>query len=310
MKRSLKIILLLIILSQVLFLPVAAKAISPDCFIEVNEYMVTQPATSITSSSAVFNGTWIYEVIFHGLTITEPDGLGSPFVFKYGTAPGIYSEEIEAEIVKTDAKIRGDKIRINYIFSADVSNLRPCTAYYVLFAWNETAIFSPITICFKEYPAKEISFDTIGCMSGSGSHQAGGMDVIAPTTKLFIPSNIIVQNASISQTKVSPGETVNVSATVANRGGSNGTAKIILYVNGQEADSRGIAVSSGQTIPVDFTVSENEPGTYAVYVSGVSAGSFVVDSFTNNDMLIYGIIALFTIGIAGTLYLIVRKRTA
>jgi len=32
--------------------------------------------------------------------------------------------------------------------------------------------------------------------------------------------------------------------------------------------------------------------------------------FTGNDMLIYGIIALFTIGIIGILYLLVRRRPA
>jgi uncharacterized membrane protein len=123
-------------------------------------------------------------------------------------------------------------------------------------------------------------------------------------------ANIIVQSAAVATPKVAPGEKVDITASVANRGGSNGDAKVTLYVNGQEVESQGIALSGGQTAPLHFYVSRNEPGTYSVYVGGVSAGNFTVDMFTNNDILIYGMIALLTLGIAGILYLVTRKRAA
>jgi hypothetical protein len=44
-------------------------------------------------------------------------------------------------------------------------------------------------------------------------------------------------------------------------------------------------------------------------VGGVSAGSFTVDTFNNNDILIYAVIALFTLGIAGALFMLTRKRS-
>ena len=123
-------------------------------------------------------------------------------------------------------------------------------------------------------------------------------------------ANIMVQSAAISTPKVAPGEKVDITASVANRGSSNGDARVTLYVNGQEVESQGITLSSGQTAPLHFYVSRNEPGTYSVYVGGVSAGSFTVDVFTNNDILIYGAIALLTLGIAGVLFMITRRRTA
>ena len=109
---------------------------------------------------------------------------------------------------------------------------------------------------------------------------------------------------------MSPGQSVDIAASVVNKGTANGDAKVTLYINGEEVESRGVAVSSGQIAPVHFAVSRNEPGTYSVYVNGVSAGSFVVDMFTNNDILIFSIIALFVLGIAVILYTITRKRAA
>jgi hypothetical protein len=118
-----------------------------------------------------------------------------------------------------------------------------------------------------------------------------------------------VQNATVAGAKAGPGEQVEVTATVTNKGGSNGTSKIVLYVNGQEADSKGVALASGQSTPVSFMVSRNEPGTYQVYVNGTSAGSFTVDLFNSNDMLIYGSVGLFAIGMIGLLYYLYRRRT-
>jgi len=140
-------------------------------------------------------------------------------------------------------------------------------------------------------------------------HGTGGLSSIVTNTAPVNLTNIVVQNATITSTKVSPGEKVDVKATVTNKGGSNGAAKITLYVNGKEAESKGVSLSSGQTAPVDFSISQNEPGTYTVYVNGVSAGSFVVDSFTYSDALIYSVIALFILGIGGILYLVVKRRS-
>jgi hypothetical protein len=137
---------------------------------------------------------------------------------------------------------------------------------------------------------------------------SGGAGTIA--AKPYIPPVFVVQNATVAASKAGPGEQVEVTATVTNNGGSNGTTKVILYVNGQEADSKGIALSSGQSTPVSFKVSRNDPGTYSVYVNGVSAGSFTVDLFNGNDMLIYCSVALFAIGLIGLLYYLMKRRKA
>jgi hypothetical protein len=144
---------------------------------------------------------------------------------------------------------------------------------------------------------------------GQGSVGTGSTAASLPSGPAPV-ANIIVQNAAVTASKVGPGEKVDVTASVTNRGTANGDAKITLYVNGQVAETQGLTLSSGQTAPIHFSVSRNEPGTYSVYVGGVPAGSFTVDMFTNNDIPIYGTIALVTIGIAGVLYLVTRRRTA
>jgi hypothetical protein len=158
-----------------------------------------------------------------------------------------------------------------------------------------------------------ITFTTSGCKVGplgqGGAGTASGLSTVPSWPKPVEMSNIVVQSAAIATPKVAPGEKVDVTASVTNKGTTNGDAKLTLYVNGQEADSKSVALAAGQTAPVHFYVSMNEPGTYAVHVGSVPAGSFTVDAFANNDFLIYGLIALFTIGIAVVIYMATRKRT-
>jgi photosystem II stability/assembly factor-like uncharacterized protein len=120
-------------------------------------------------------------------------------------------------------------------------------------------------------------------------------------------SSISVKSASLSATRVGPGEAVTVIANVANTGTGNGTSSIKVYINGEMENSQGVTVSSGSSTPVTFTVSRNEPGTYSVYVGGTNAGSFTVDQFTPQTILIISGALVFFAFVLGIIYTTRRK---
>jgi hypothetical protein len=296
--------------------------------------VITSAATDISVTTATLNGTAIIPLLpAKNLTPLKGELIDASLnnmvsfnaSFEYGTGSGDYTSQTSPVALHGSGR-----------FQMSVSGLRPYTTYYVrailtipqvnpqTYALNrviqgagigidDRSIFNLFNIpVILARPStiygNEISFTTIG-LTGPTSHGTGGGQIGSPAPPTNM-ANIIVQSATIATTQVAPGEKVNVAATVTNTGGSNGAAKITLYVNGQEAESRGVTLSSGQTAPVSFSISRNEPGTYTVYVNGVPAGSFVVDMFTNNDVLIYSIIALFTLGIIGVLYMVVKRRGA
>jgi hypothetical protein len=326
MKKVLTLLAFCLIAVQLCMLPAMVNAF------DFRLTATTLPVTEITAAGATFNGNLCLSSM-----LTGPQMLGAPeeeiipVVFQYGTSPGIYTNEAQATIVS----VSGTEDRICGVFKATALDLAPCTTYYVRIKWMWTLSAKALlredyngviagagigldgtSIIGKYYavPAldpmygEEVSFTTYGCQTvgspGSGGFNAG---VPAPPSN---PPNIIIQSAALAATRVTPGEKVNVATTVTNRGGSNGTARITLYVNGQEAGSKGISLASGQTAPVDFSIHRNEPGTYSVNVNGISAGSFVVDAFSDNAMLIYSVLALFIFGIIGVLYLVVKRRAA
>ncbi len=310
MRRLLAVLVLSMILVQTILLPSSVWADDPQ--FECPTFTHTKLAANhITWTSAFVS----VQICVTGSGVFNQAGTpdyGNSVYFEYGTAPGVYTNKVQVADISS---IRNNKmsaggngtetICLTYAYNAH--NLTPCTTYYVRF-WF---VWDPGHGCEIFRYSDEISFKTEGCMIGKGQGSLG----ISPGTPTTWPkpvemSNIIVQSAAVATSKVSQGQVVDVAASVTNKGTVNGASKLTLYVNGEEVESKGVTVSGGQTAPVHFYVSRNEPGTYSVYVNGVSAGSFEVDPFNNNDILIYGIIALFMLGIAGMLYFILKRRTA
>jgi hypothetical protein len=137
--------------------------------------------------------------------------------------------------------------------------------------------------------------------------QGSSMQSITPPPPMQLPS-ISVQSASLSTVKVAPGVPVTVTARVTNTGAVNGSTRLTLYVNGQEESSQGVTVSSGSNMPVTFTMTRNEPGTYSVYIGGVNAGSFVVDQFADPNMILYISGALLGLAFVTGLIFILKRR--
>jgi len=89
------------------------------------------------------------------------------------------------------------------------------------------------------------------------------------------------------------GESVTITADVANDGGQEGTYTVELKISGEIIDSEVVTLDAGQSEQVSFTLSGMDPGQYEVEVSGLS-GEFTVQR-TLNWWLIGGIIAALLI---------------
>jgi hypothetical protein len=122
---------------------------------------------------------------------------------------------------------------------------------------------------------------------GSGPHggNTGTSGLPGQQGTIGLP-NIIVQSASISTASPAPGQAVTITANVANRGTTNGTTAVRVYVNGQEEAAQGVTLNSGSNKSIYFTISRSEPGAYMVYVGGTPAGSFTVGQAAGPDIIL------------------------
>jgi hypothetical protein len=81
---------------------------------------------------------------------------------------------------------------------------------------------------------------------------------------------------SVSAPAVKQGETVTVSATVRNSGGTSGEYEVTLKLNGEVEATRTVSVAAGGSTTLTFSLSKSTPGIYAVDVNGNPA-AFTVE---------------------------------
>ena len=121
---------------------------------------------------------------------------------------------------------------------------------------------------------------------------------------------IYIESASISTAETEPNSPVRVTATVANKGTVNGSAKIRLYVNGYEEPGQGVILESGQSRTLSFDVSRAEPGAYQVYVNGTSAGTFKVsDNLGGNAIILVSSLCLLGALLIAILMVLRRRQS-
>ncbi len=71
---------------------------------------------------------------------------------------------------------------------------------------------------------------------------------------------------------VGPGETVTLSVRVFNSGASEATGNVAITINGKADIPKQVTVGPGKSQPVNFTVSESDPGNYEVSIGSLNTG--------------------------------------
>jgi len=94
-----------------------------------------------------------------------------------------------------------------------------------------------------------------------------------PTTAEF--STFSIWALSITPEDTAIGQTVTVSATIANTGESRGGYEVILRIDGEEVDDKELILDAGAEYRVSFEVTPVSTGSYEVDINGLK-GSFTV----------------------------------
>ena len=88
-------------------------------------------------------------------------------------------------------------------------------------------------------------------------------------------SPFLVKNLSIQPAEVQPNEVVTVTVSVTNTHDTWGVYLLVLKINGVMEEEKQANVDAGGTEDVSFSVTREDPGSYAVFINGLS-GSFIV----------------------------------
>ena len=249
--------------------------------------VATGYATAITTNAARLNGS------LSSLGSAASAGVS----FQWGSSHGAYTNETVVQSMSGTGS-----------FFADLAGLTQGSTYFFRAkaigdgtGYGVEQNFATLT------PAPPPPSPLIG--AGVQTSHGSSLPGTTTTTQPVSLPIIIVQSASLSASKVSPGTPVTVTANVANGGTVNGSTSLKLYVNGEEDSSQGITVESGGNRPVYFTVTRSQPGTYTIYIGGVQAGSFVVAEYIDPDVVLFiSLMLIFASFCLGIIYIWRRRQ--
>ena len=88
-------------------------------------------------------------------------------------------------------------------------------------------------------------------------------------------SPFLVKNLSIQPAEVQPNEVVTITVSVTNTHDTWGIYNLFLKINGVKEAEKQANVDAGGSQDVNFIVTRENPGRYAVFINGLS-GSFTV----------------------------------
>jgi PGF-CTERM protein len=127
--------------------------------------------------------------------------------------------------------------------------------------------------------------DTGGLSSGEHTHAVNADGRSAEgTLTVQAPANVTVSNLDPTDASVTQGDTLDVSADVANAGDQSGSANVTLTIGGDSIDSQNVTVDGGASTTVTFSgvnTSELSPGNYTHTVSADGSsvsGTLVVET--------------------------------
>lgn len=145
----------------------------------------------------------------------------------------------------------------------------------------------------------------------SSDDQSGSDDgsTDQPPTLSVDSENVTVESVELSQSSVDPGQTVEVTALLANTAPEIANVSVALEIDGEVVET-GVAENvlsqennPGLTIPYSFEYTPEESGTYTVSVNGTEAGSELEVSGGGGGL--FGFLSFLPIGLLRPLLLFV-----
>jgi hypothetical protein len=143
-------------------------------------------------------------------------------------------------------------------------------------------------------------------VTGPGGEDTARKEVLVDSAA--VAAKLTVRDLRISETYAQPRQELAVDAKVVNEGGSWGSSKVDLLINGRYEQSANIGVAPGTAQPIRFIVYKVEAGEYAVTI-GEATGTFFVQEeeerpapagvglLAGGELDTAGIIAIIVIGI-------------
>jgi PGF-CTERM protein len=236
-------------------------------------------ATVATPSNA-FSSTGSYDVV---LTVTDDSGKSSTNTVTVDVSdtsaptPSLGSDTtVDAGTgVSFDASATTDNVGVStyeWDFDGDGStDATGATVGYAVDSAGTVTVALTVTDTAGNSATDTITLDITSDTSGSAGGSGGGS-----TTGGSPSASFEIVDASLSTSQLTVGDSVSVTVTVTNEGDGEGTLIAQLTTDGTALASTEVFLPAGKSTGLDLSTTFEQPGDYALAVSGRTVGTVTV----------------------------------
>jgi hypothetical protein len=180
-----------------------------------------------------------------------------------------------SELAITPAQVDiGEEVTI----SALVSNSGDCSGSCEVVLEVDDVIKATQQVTLAGCTSQRVTFTTASDVAGTCMVRVNGLPgtfLVKAPPALPKPAAFTASALAISPAEVEIGETVTISASVANTGELEGTYGVILKIDGAVAAIKDVTLAGGSSQDVTFTISKDAAKTYEVRIDSMT-GTFTV----------------------------------
>jgi hypothetical protein len=184
-----------------------------------------------------------------------------------------------------------------------VANTGDGTGTYEATLKIDDAVVATESVTLADGTSQTVTFTTSRDVAGTYTISVDGQSA---TVVVKAPAALSISSLSVSPLEVKVGESVTISALVANTGDGTGTYEATLKIDDSVVATKSVTLAGGASEKVTFTISKDVGGTYDVDLNGLP-GTFVVKAGPN-WWLIGGIIAAIIAAFLLLYFYVWRKR--
>ena len=182
--------------------------------------------------------------------------------------------EFETSGVTLDSEtiLEGDSVTIE----ATVENVGTADGEHETTLYIDGTVEATETVAVDAGASTSVTFEKT--FAEAGEYELTIDNAAAETLTVDQPATFTVSDASLGESVIDEGESVEVSATVENVGDREGTHEAELLVNGAVEATTDVTIDGGDSTTVTFAQTFEEPGEYAIDVDDEHAGTLTVES--------------------------------
>jgi len=217
-----------------------------------------------------------------------------------------------ASFTVSDLKLNATEVDPGTVLNVGVkvSNSGDLSGDYSLSLSLDNTVVQKKDITLNGGDASNVTMTVSSTVPGTHTVKIGDLSAVFTVKKPLSPASFSISNLSVTPDSITEGDSITISATVANTGETEGNTTLTMTIDGVETNSQSVTIAAGDSKPVSFTTLAGSTGTHTIKLNETTKSYTVNEakSTTSNTWVWFLVAGLVVIAAIVIIVLLSRRK--